>query len=313
LLDKDQFAQRCLLRALRPCHSLTELSLTMRASSRFHLGPLLELPRLHTLTLEIANTNEFGGRFDEEQMRVVKQLPNLRRLTLRECGAERDYSGTRWLRWLCPLPHRLQQLQEIDLSQRRLQLEHVEMLQRLPALTALEPRSVCATAMPLLPAFANRLQRLKLRVEIFNEEIQLNPELFDANTATVRASFFLAHLTPCTALTHLTLQGCVFSEAEAETLCRALAQLRDLDLNDVSWPSFESLRHLPLLESFSLRWTRGGPMHIDRAHIRPLQQLRRLTLVGVLPVDDDEYEDIIDALRPPSALLPGLVEFHFSP
>ena len=114
------------------------------------------------------------------------------------------------------------------------------------------------------------------------------------------------------ALTQLTLQGCVFSEAEAETLCRALAQLRELNLLYAAWPSFHPLRHLSLLGSFSLQWTRGGLLHFDRAHIRPLQQLRRLKLVGVLPPDDDDDPDVIDALRPPSALLPGLVEFDFA-
>ena len=64
-------------------------------------------------------------------MGVVKQLASLRRLTLREWDEldpdEDDLFGTRWLRWLCPLPHRLQRLEELDLSQHFLLLAHMQL------------------------------------------------------------------------------------------------------------------------------------------------------------------------------------------
>ena len=259
---------------------------------------------------------DINSMFSEAQMGVVKQLPNLRRLTLRECeyshwfDAE-DHDDTRWLRSLCPLPHRLQRLTRLDLSQHRLRLDHVQLLLQLPALRILAPAAVYESALPLLPSFADRLHRLKLRVEIFDEEIEIDPELFDVDTQMVRASFFLPHLTPCSQLTHLILCDCAFSEGEAETLCRAFPELKVLGLQKVGWPSFESLRHLPLLESLRLQRARTHPLHIKAAHFRP-QQLRHLSLWNLPPLSD-AAQGVIDALRPPSALLPALTRFTYLP
>jgi hypothetical protein len=89
-----------------------------------------------------------------------------------------------------------------------------------------------------------------------------------------------------------------------------LPQLKVLGLQSVGWPSFESLRHLPRLEWFSLRRSRGQPLHVDVKHLEALQRLRNLTLIKVQLHPDDA---VIDSLRPPSALLPGLVKFKYSP
>ena len=83
--------QRLVLGALRPCHSLTQLSITMHVFSELVLDGLLELPTLQILELTVDIDVKHSGeddhaeaRFSEAQIAVVKQLPNLRRLTLRE-------------------------------------------------------------------------------------------------------------------------------------------------------------------------------------------------------------------------------------
>ena len=312
--------QRLVLAALRPCHSLTELSITMRPHSRLHLEPLQELTSLKTLTIDIAHacTEDFDWcTFHEEQIRAVAKLSSLRRLTLRECEYaedmdEDDPMGTRWLRWFCPLPHQLQQLQEIDLSCHYLHLDHMQLLQRLPALTAIEPACMYESSIPMLQAFAERLQCLSLSFTLFNDEEEIDPEMVDLDTGFARGSWLVPHLAPCATLTQLTLSRCAFTEADATTLCQALLQLRELDLRDVGWPSFESLRHLPLLESFSLLRAKAYPLHFDAAHFKPLQRLRDLTLIGIHPLTEAAVA-LIDALRPPSGLLHALVDFCFSP
>jgi hypothetical protein len=309
---------RLVLEALRPCHSLTDLSITLHPWTTLCLDGLIELSTLQILTLDIERADEESeSSFSEAQMGVVKQLPNLRDLSLREYDEfpplEDDLFGTRWLRWLCPPPHRLNLLEELDLSDHCLQLEHMQLLQRLPALTALEPAGICDPALPLLPAFASRLQRLGLHF-VFSGDEEIGPELVDLQTEFARGPLLLPHLTPCAALTELSLSSCVFTEDDATTLCQALVQLRELDLHDVGWPSFEPLRHLPLLESFSLRWARAYPLvlQIEAAHFKPLQRLRHLSLSNLSPLPD-AAKGVIDALRPPSSLLPALAEFEFSP
>lgn len=85
-------AQTRLLRALRPCHSLTELSIFLRPEFRLSIEPLLSIPALRVLTLNIQDASDQSMEvvsFEETHMSVVKRLPNLRRLTLRESD-ERD-------------------------------------------------------------------------------------------------------------------------------------------------------------------------------------------------------------------------------
>ena len=101
---------RCVLRALRPCHSLTELSLTLLPSLVLCLDGLLELSTLEILTLNIerAEGDVLGGddepQFTEAQIGVIKQLSSRRRVKLIECEDldpdDDDSFGTRWLRWL---------------------------------------------------------------------------------------------------------------------------------------------------------------------------------------------------------------------
>jgi hypothetical protein len=255
--------------------------------------------------------------FTEGQLASIKQLSSLRRLTLRESGKldpeEDDHDGTGWLRWLCLPPHRLDLLEELDLSEHCLKLKHMQLLQRLPALTALEPVGICDPALPLLSAFSSRLQQLGLRFIFLGGE-EIGPELVDLRTEFARGPLLLTHLTPCAALTDLALSRCVFTEDDATTLCQALVRLRSLVLQDVSWPSFEPLRHLPLLESFSLQWAVAYPLalQIEAAHFRPLQQLRHLSLSDLPPLPD-AAQSVIDALRPPSALLPALAELVYLP
>jgi hypothetical protein len=304
-MDSRASMQRQVLLALRPCHSLTELSITMHDSSELVLDGLLELSTLQILTVDIdikhsGDDDHIEARFSEAQIGVVKQLPNLRRLTLRDSRRDLqlgDLFMNGWPRWLCSLPHRLQRLEELDLGRLSLKPQHVELLHvGLPALTALEPDSIHHSALILLPKFASCMRILNLRVDI-------------GFAAVVSASLFLPHLTPCSRLSHLTLRDCTFSEAEAENLCRALPLLRWLHLIGVGWPSFESLRHLPLLETLQLNRAAAFPLHVDAAHLQPLQRLRRFILIRVVLPD----ESLVAALRPPSALLTALVEFEYSP
>ena len=313
--DRDTApVQRLVLEALRPCRLLMELRIYLHPLTALCLDGLPELSALQTLTIdvELASEDETSEcTLTEAHMGAIKQLPRLRDLYLREGDKlrpiEEDFFGTRWLRWLCPLPHRLQQLHQLDLSQHYLHLEHMLLLQRLPALTSLTPAGINETALPLLPAFASRLLRLECTFVFWDDVEEFGPGLVDEETGFARAPLFLPHLIPCTALTRLTLRECVFSEADATALCQALTQLRDLDLDDVSWPSFESLRHLPLLQVFRLRReeTASHPLTLDVAHFKPLQQLRDFCLLTFFPLSDAD-QSVIDALGPPSALLPAL-------
>ena len=178
------------------------------------------------------------------------------------------------------------------------------------------PAAIHHSALPLLPSFASRLQRLELAFGTWEDEEKIDPKLVDIDTGYrfARGPFLLPHLTLCTALTDLTLRECVFSEADATALCQALSRMRELDLNAVGWPSFdrESLRHLPQLESFSLTRAKAYPLHFDAAHFKPLRRLRDLTLIGIHPLAEAAVT-VIDALQPPSALLPALVRCSFWP
>ena len=312
----------CVLRALRPCHSLTELSITLCVpnSSELELSSLLEVVNLQILTIDVQRAGAFGVGsrvFTEDQIGVIKQLAALRRLTLLECCPTwlvGDPLMTDWPRWLCSAPHRLQRLQELDLSWHILQLEHMELLQRLPALTALEPAAMHESSLPLLPAFANRLRRLRLRVVVVAVQ-GFGPELFDFDIGHPRASFFLPHLTPCSRLTQLTLSKCVFNDDEASTLCLALPELRELALCDVVWPSFRSLRHLSQLESLKMErhyFESQRSLLLEAAHVTPLTRLRYLSLIRVLmqPLTG-ATSALLSALHPPSAVLPALSEFVY--
>ena len=286
------------------------------------LDSLLEVNSLQALRIDIYRARIGSPRFTPAQIGVVKQLVRLRRLTLRDCSNTWRLAGTPamtdWLRWLCSLPHRLQHLEEVAVDSHCLRAEHMQMLQRLPALVALEPRSMFAPAMRLLPTLASQLRRLRLYLDGGDIE-GIGPDETSFAAGLRRAPFFLPHLTPLIQLTHLTLGSCIFSEEEATELCLALPQLRELQLTDVEWPSLEPLRHLPLLESFSLQQFcmvhSPPPLQLDAAHVVPLTRLRRLTLFRVF----DRYEPLngatsalLSALHPPSALLPELAEFSCS-
>ena len=75
---------------------------------------------------------------------------------------------------------------------------------------------------------------------------------------------------------------------------------------------------LPQLESFSLQQfsirLKGSLQLLKAAHLAPLTRLRHFTLRRVLAQPLTRASSAaISALRPPSTLLPGLAEFHYSP
>ena len=296
---------RLVLQALSACPSLTDVTLASRQSVSWDLTPLLQLQRLRHLKL--CYNHPF--QFDKPTIAVMKQLASLESLTI---GGQLQLDDNAWLTRLCQPPHRLQQLQKIDLSQVCLEDAQMQALRHLPALTTLEPDMIRCSCLPYLAHFP-ALRRLHIwsdRWGIANQLENGEPEFFDARGFT-RASFFLPHLT-CTQLQVLTLRSCVFTDAEAEALCQLLLQLMELTLDDVDWPSFHPLRHLTKLTALEAYESRDGdaPLDFTLEQLQALRSLRTLHLGQLQPALDDAT---LTALHPPSLLMPSLTFLKYEP
>ena len=287
-----------MLQALGVCASLTDVALYADEPTPWDLTPLLQLKQLRKLKLK----GRPDAQFDEHAIAVVKQMASLESLAV---GDQLQLLDNAWLIRLCQPPHRLQRLQEIDLSSLCLGDADMQALRHLPTLTTLEPFAMHASDMATLAHFPS-LRRLRIMADrlFFEDNV-----FFDGGR--LRAFAFLPHLT-CTRLQVLTFEFCDFTEEEAEMLCQLLPQLTELTLSDVGWPSLEPLRHLKQLAKLSLTLDRRTTdiLTLTLPQLQALKSLQELTLQRIHPPLDAAT---VAQLQPPSLLMPSLKSFNYTP
>ena len=258
-------------------------------SAPLSLEPLLQLPKLARLSWYI-------GDLTFQQLDVIKQIE-----TLRSVSNQHGRWSTEQLAFLSQRPHRLDQLEEVDLCETGIRSAHMAALAQLPGITSILNR---AQTMPL-DAFAS-LPRLS-RLQYFALHL---PQL--ANSSDADWEILDSSLRACPALTEISIDDDECSEATGERLLRALPHLRHLSFSEVTLPSLRFLRHAPpsLTELMFF-----GCSDLRVGHILALgtllPQLESLVLrdhgdYGML----DELEQ--QALTPPGAVgLPNLRSFDY--
>ena len=277
-------ARQLLLDALPAMAGLERLSLIPAADkvsvrpALLSLDPLLQLPHLAYLTL-------FTGGLTVPQLRTVNQIASLRSFDHHRGSWNEDQLAA-----FCRPPHRLQQLEELNLRKTFVYEEAMAELLCLPALTALEPGFIAPEACAFLPRFP-RLQRLRVRGRF--------------SVMNVLISAVIA----CPTLTDLTLSDGKCPESFGDQLMKAVPRLRSLTFKFCSLPSLRFLRHAPHLKELSLICCRRvRPGHaVGLGSFAP--QLERVGLERCdCPLDEAE----VRMLTPPGALgLPQLREFTF--
>jgi hypothetical protein len=249
------------------------------------LERLLQLPQLKELIWNI-------GDLTLSQLAVVKHIRSLRHLS--------SHYG-RWsaeqLSFLSQPPHRLDQLEEVQLFHTDVSSAHMSALFQLPGIT----RIGCAQQMPL-DAFAMlprlpRLQQLALDL----------PQLTVSNDADRET--ILSSLRACSALTDVEIDDGECSEATGERLLRALPHLHKLSIVEASIPSLRFLRYAPsltALELYGCRDLRAGHILALGSLLPRLERLELFDRGRLL----DEME--ARALKPPGAIgLPNLSTFVY--
>ena len=298
--DSQLAASRRVLEALAPCASLTAVKLGAWRC-RWDLSPLLQMRQMRRLALMGSYTLHFG----DQEMPAIKQLDSLHHLVL--TPAE-DWVGARdWLFRLCRPPHRLQQLQSVDLSELRAAAEDLEAMQTLPGLTELHPASIDADAVPSLAHFSHLADLGLSFIPGFAAAEDQGHRLVQRDFPP-RATLLLGHLVCGASLLTLGIDQCVFSEEEAETLCELimLPHLRNLTMSNIVWPSLHPLRQLTQLTALDFRLAAHTTLDFSIEHLQPLQSLRSLLRMLSPPL----HEATVAALHPPSALLPKLERFQ---
>jgi len=224
----------------------------------------------------------------------IKQLPSLRQLSVH---------GGQWsvaeLSDLCSPPHRLQQLQEIDLSRTDVCSAPIAELVKLPGLTNLQPRTLTASALSMLPQL-KRLHTIRPNSDLLHNE--------------VGRSQLCATLRQCASLTCLHLQQVIasLSDAALQELVAAVPRLRALLLQECAVPSLRFLSHAPLLEELELtkctKFVREG-----LAELGPLAPQLRVLRVHECKGLRTKEDLLVRLLQPPgSGLLPHLQTFEYS-
>jgi hypothetical protein len=286
-LIKDTASQQTVIAAMPALHSLQTLTLHSRQHSVnefLSVEPLLHLPRLTELCLDV--------ELSPAQLDVIKRMGSLRKLNINQ---------GRWLvkglRALCTPPHRLQQLQELDLSDTEVGVGHMTELIQLPGLTMLKPTLLAPSAIPLLPRL-ERLHTIRLDPALLRDAVHL-PQLCYA-------------LRQCTSLTTVVVELYAAQDAHRlPELLAAVAGLRVLQIEQSALPSLHFLRHAPQLEELHLlKCKEVRPVHLLGAAAL-LPQLRVLRVHDCSGVRLDEWE--LELLQTPgSALLPQLRQFDYS-
>ena len=250
------------------------------------LEPLLQLPQLTELTWNI-------GDLTLPQLAVVKQIESLRYLS-----SNYGHFSAEQLSFLSEPPHRLAQLEVLNLFQTDVSAAHMAALTRLPGIIRIKhTQSMHLDAFPMLPRLP-RLQRLVLNLPVF------------ANCSGADRDMLDSSLRACPQLTEVATEDGECSEAVGERLLRALPHLRKLSIVEASIPSLHFLRHAPsslthleLVECSELR-----PGHVlALGKLVPQLELLGVRTRGALL---DELE--LQALKAPNAIgLPNLRGFIY--
>ena len=258
--------------ALENITQLTELNIEQYSSS-MHVRPeLAGLADLRKLTLGTAG--ERG-----EHVAALKQLSQLRELTLHDDSAER-------LRLLCQPPHALE-LESLTLTSLRLKVDEATMhaLLHLPTLTALDPSCISDAAWPLLPQLP-RLRRLHLY-----PTSPLTSEGVTSLCAALSRCSSLEDLTLCY-LTFVAPSGVERADAQQKqaawsALLSSVPKLRRLHLDGDMTSLLPLLPfHLPLLEHLLLNgFADGKEDHFARIAHPNLRILELGTINFVSPSD----------------------------
>ena len=280
-------AWKALFAALADWPTLTELDCGCSTWLLSSAVTFRNLPPLTSLKLSMALTLD--------HLAAIKQLPSLRTLSVH---------GGHWnaseLSVLCRPPHRLQQLEEIDLSATAVDDQRMAELVTLKGLTNLQPRTLTASALSMSP----QLKRL--------HAVRPNSDLLYSETG--RTQLF-AMLRQCASLTCLHLQQEIMwlSDAAMQGLFAAVPGLRVLQLQECAVPSLRFLSHAPLLEKLELtKCTAMAPKVL--AELGPLTpQLRVLRVHECKCVHLAKENLLLRLLQPPgSGLLPHLQTFEYS-
>jgi hypothetical protein len=280
---------QAVLDALCGAPALTELKITMsiKWSRKLDLVPLMQLAHLVKLTLSI------GCCFTVQQLAVIGSMHTLSRLHL---------NGGRWrkathLSWLCKLPHlRLDQLEELNLTQTEVNDAMMIQLSHFPVLGILEPFRLHPSAYPLLPLLP-RLHTLRVRLSDISNSVSY-PGADERNV-------LCCALRACSHLTDVTIEACRDGNLLAAfliQLLQSLPQLRCLKLKQVNVPSLSFLNVAPQLEAFHLH---DCVPKLPAAEVLALHapQLLSLELVNASVLSRNQLE----LLQPPSRLFPSLL------
>jgi hypothetical protein len=283
------------LNSLPTAAALTKLklNLVMKWSRRLVLVPLLRLPLLAELSINIES-----AALTPCHLAVIKQIRALRWLDLHRGGWRRD---ARLLASLCRQPHALQQLQGIHLRATVVNAAMLAELAHLPSLCKLEPLCLLPCAYPLLP----RLSQLRvLRVRL-NSDLAGAPLAAAATYPTLaERSTLCASLSACRLLTELTVEACKDADLLASFLpwlLQSTPALRCLRLETVSVRSISFLGATPQLEELHLQECRPQLAAAEVLGIR-MPHLQTLHLVHAAVMSDTQ----LAALCPPSTLFPSL-------
>ena len=280
------------LPAMKELQNLTlipHINVVADQSAALSLEPLLQLPHLTHLRWRVANPTV-------QELSTIKQIATLQSL---ECG----YGWTAaQLSVLCRPPHRLQQLQEINLWETDADEAVLTEVACLPALTSLELAAPTAGAYAFVPRFT-RLRRLWVSLEDDHDALDQQAD-HDALLASA--------VSACPGLTDLTLVLWECSEQFGSQLMLAVPRLCKLRFDRCSLPSLRFLRHAPNLTDLAF----DDCAAVRLGHVFGIgsfvPQLGCLSLVWCAGLQLDETE--VQMLSPPDAIgLPHLREFHYLP
>jgi len=272
-----------LLNALPSVTALAELQLSLVEVGDVDWAPLLNLRQLRAISLSASDTVELH----RNSCTVLKNMPQLRRI-----------DGSQWkleqLQLFCSRPHQLDLLEEVELDYSPVSDAHMACLLHLPGLTRLTPLCLQLTDYSQLAGFP-RMHELCL--SDLCAPPGLEEQLCSAFTRMHELRTLFIRIDDNDAADEL-------RDVNWEVVAGALPRLLQLTLElrrDKAIHSLAFLRHMPLLETLSLRATSMPLADLLRLQ---LPKLRHLTIWGI--VDPAECAQ----LRPPSALFPALQAFN---
>jgi hypothetical protein len=293
--DKDAIVLQPLLNAL-PCAAIRLESLGIMAwggASLLDWSPLLQLSQLASLRVNHTPS--------PPQLAVVKQLYGLTELDVMDGHWTRE--DLRSLLSDSDGPHQLQRLQKISMQECTLDVESMQILLTLPALTELQPYQLDPRCFPLLHSFS-KLRRLRVAPQF-------------GFLPAADASELLSSLRALSNLLSLEIIGRLLSASIKGTMIDGLAaavpQLRELRLRWFSpLPSLSRLAACTQLRSLHLTdcGRKDGESNADLLQLlSSLRHLERCFVINCgLRLSDEQRAQ----LTPPSVLIPSLQHFEWS-